>query len=278
MVASDKSFDHQGFSVHLERSLWRGGCLSVGGDQRRGRGAAWRRHHVLKTTVLHESPLIHDGHVGGHAARESEVVSDEQQCEGATIHQALQQSDDLLLNDWIESRRRLVGDQQGRIAGQSHGESYPLLFAAAELMGVAMDKPLFESNFGEQGVSYRTCRSPIQAAVQADQLDELIPHLHHGIQTGPRILKDRGDFRSESTTQDAGLEPQQIDAVPENAATDRGSRRMQPRDRSGDGRLAATRGADKCQSAPSIESQVQVRDGIGPTTCEANTQIDQVEH
>jgi hypothetical protein len=47
-----------------------------------------------------------------------------------------QQVEDLRLDGDVERGRRLVGDQQVRLAGQRDGDHHPLLHAAGKLEGV----------------------------------------------------------------------------------------------------------------------------------------------
>ena len=50
-----------------------------------------------------------------------------------------QQQDDLGLHGHVERGRRLVGDQQGRVGEQRHGDAGPLPHPAAELMRILQD-------------------------------------------------------------------------------------------------------------------------------------------
>jgi hypothetical protein len=49
------------------------------------------------------------------------------------------QLEDLLLHGDVERAGRLVGDQKLRLAGDRHGDHHPLLLAAGELVGIAVD-------------------------------------------------------------------------------------------------------------------------------------------
>ena len=53
-----------------------------------------------------------------------------------------QQVEDLRLRGDVERRRRLVGDQQARIAGQRHRDHRPLAQPAAQLERVLVDAAL----------------------------------------------------------------------------------------------------------------------------------------
>ncbi len=62
--------------------------------------------------------------------------------------QAGQQVENLRLNGHVERGRRLVGDQEFRLAGQGDGDHHPLLHAAGKLEGV----------FAQAALADRRCR------------------------------------------------------------------------------------------------------------------------
>ena len=75
---------------------------------------------------LHDAPGIHDGDRLAHLGHHAEVMGDEQDGEAHLLLQGLQQLHDLRLDRHVECRRRLVGDEQHRIADDGHGDHHAL--------------------------------------------------------------------------------------------------------------------------------------------------------
>jgi hypothetical protein len=71
-----------------------------------------------------------------HLRDDPEVVGDQQHAHRPLGLQAAQQFENLRLDGHVERRRRLIGDQQARIAGQRDGDHHPLLHAAGQLEGI----------------------------------------------------------------------------------------------------------------------------------------------
>ena len=99
----------------------------------RGRGA-----HELGWRGFHQSAGIHDQHPGARGECQPEVVGDEQQAHAAVLLDTPQQREDLALSGGIECRRRLIGHEQARIAGQHAGEGHPLQHPARQLERIAL--------------------------------------------------------------------------------------------------------------------------------------------
>jgi hypothetical protein len=69
-----------------------------------------------------------------HAGDHAEVVRDQQNRQSEFALQREQQPQDLRLHGDIERRRRLVGDQQFRVAHQRHRDHHALPQAARKLV------------------------------------------------------------------------------------------------------------------------------------------------
>ena len=70
-----------------------------------------------------------------------EVVGDHHQRRAGLVDQVLEQGEDLRLDGHVQRRRRLVGDQQARLAGQRDGDQRPLPHAAGELVRELLEPP-----------------------------------------------------------------------------------------------------------------------------------------
>ena len=70
----------------------------------------------------------------------------------------VEQVEDLRLDGDVESRGRLVGDEQLRLAGQGHGDHHPLAQAAGELVGIGA-QPLVRAGACRRASSTSRARS-----------------------------------------------------------------------------------------------------------------------
>ena len=79
--------------------------------------------------AFHHAAVAHDHHVVRQRGDDAHVVRDQRQRHAAFVHQLAQQLQQLRLHRHVERRRRFVGDQQFRIAGQRHGDHDTLALA-----------------------------------------------------------------------------------------------------------------------------------------------------
>ena len=141
------------------------------GASTRGTGAeqfarvrlAGRPEHGADRPVFDGTPVPHDEHLvdalGGHA----HVVRDEQQPHAGLLAQRVQQVEDLGLDGHVERGRRLVGDQQVRLAGQRHGDEGALPHAAAELVRTGPGSPYARPECPPGPAPRRHARVPLVA-------------------------------------------------------------------------------------------------------------------
>ncbi len=86
---------------------------------------------------LHDSPEIHDRDAIADVADHREIMADEEHREPEALAQAHDQVDDLGLDRDVESRHRLVRDDEFRVQREGAGNRDALALAARELMRVA---------------------------------------------------------------------------------------------------------------------------------------------
>ena len=79
---------------------------------------------------------VHDGDVVGHLGDECQVVGHEDHGEAELLTQLVEQGDDLLLDCDVQGGRRLVRDDELRVAGQGHGDEDALTLTAREFVRV----------------------------------------------------------------------------------------------------------------------------------------------
>ena len=123
-------------------------------------------------------------------------MSDEDDGHAGLGLQLLHQIQDLGLDGHIERRGRLVADEQGRFAGQRHGDHHPLAHAAGEIVGISRetlgrlgDPHLLQH--GDGGVT--ALGLAVIGAVEAKHLHQLIADRLHRVERRHGLLKDHGD-------------------------------------------------------------------------------------
>ncbi len=151
---------------------------------------------VVDLALLHHAAEIHDDHVVGHLRDHAEVVGDQHDGHSPFLLNPAQQVQDLGLRRDVERRRRLVGDEEARIAGQRDRDHRALPEPAAQFEGVLVDAPfrLGDADAAQRFDATAARLLPADIVVEHDRLDELRPHGVHGTEGGHRLLEDEADF------------------------------------------------------------------------------------
>ncbi len=76
--------------------------------------------------LLHDPAFLHHGNLIGESGDDTEVVCDEHHGHRALAFQVCEQRENLRLHGHIQSRRRLVCNQQSRLACERDREHHPL--------------------------------------------------------------------------------------------------------------------------------------------------------
>ena len=141
-------------------------------------------------------PGIHDDDPFGHLGDHAEIVGDQHDGGVDLLLQFAHQVEDLRLDRHIERGRRLVGDQQLRVAGERHRDHDALAHAAGKLVRVLLDAAFGLGNVDEPQHRHRLLQrlGAAEALVQAQYLADLAPDRHHRVERGHRLLEDHRDF------------------------------------------------------------------------------------
>ena len=179
-------------------------------DQHFGVGVLRRMEDRLDRPALHHLALVHDQHVVGDLGHHAHVVGDEHHAHAVLGLQALDQVEDLRLGGDVERGGRLVGDQQGRIAGERHGDHGALAHAAGELERVAVDRALRVGDLDlPQQIDRALARGLLaHAPVQLQHLDDLVADGVHRRERGHRLLEDHRDLFAAHGADGAALRAQ----------------------------------------------------------------------
>ena len=191
--------------------------------------------------LLDDPPRVHDREppAGGHERRE--VVGDEQRGEPEPLLEVVEQPQDLRLDHHVERGRRLVGDEQLRVAGERERDQHALALAARELVRVVARAPRRQADQLEQladadrGLALRGRR------VQLDRLADLAADPLHGVERVQRALEDDRHARPAHGAQPPGLHRQHVLALEQHLAGDLRAPGQEPQERAGERGLAAAR-------------------------------------
>jgi hypothetical protein len=109
--------------------------------------------------------------------------------------QLLHEVEDLRLRRHVERRRRLVGDEQGRLGDQRHGDHGALPEAARQLERIGHERALRvgEADTGEDLDGAGLGFLPAHVGVHDERFRDLVPDRVQGGERGHRLLEDHGD-------------------------------------------------------------------------------------
>src|SRR3989441_2636000 len=144
---------------------------------------------------LDDFPGVHDGDPVAEFRDDREVVRDVEDRGIDSFPEVLEKAEDLGLRRHIERRCRFVGDHQGGISRERHGDHHALLHPSAELVRVGV-------------VDLRRLRNPDES----EELDDVSPRLFLDRPGQDRAdHRDRGDDSIEQTAgPKLGLGPEQV--------------------------------------------------------------------
>ena len=150
----------------------------------------------LRRRGFDDTAGVHDGDTVGVAGNNTQVVGDEDDAHLVLVAQLVDEVEDLHLRRHVQGRRRLVRDEDARLAHEGHGDHDALTHAARELVRVVIDDDL--------GTRHADALEDLDGACERFSLRELLVHaqrlahlktdLHSRVQGGQRILEDHADL------------------------------------------------------------------------------------
>ena len=150
----------------------------------------------LRRRGLDDAAGVHDGDTVGVAGNNTQVVGDEDDAHLVLVAQLIDEVEDLHLRRHVQGRRRLVRDEDARLAHEGHGDHDALAHAARELVRVVVDDNL--------GARHADALEDLDGTREGCPLRELLVHaqrlahlkadLHSRVQGGQRILEDHADL------------------------------------------------------------------------------------
>src|SRR4051812_725744 len=207
-----------------------------------------RREQLVGRRDLHEHSGVHDVDALARAGDDAEIVRDQDQRGVALGDESGEQVEDLRLDRHVERGRRLVGDQELRLARERDRDHRPLPHAAGELVGVVLNAILRvrDPDLVEQLDRARVPRLAVHREVRLERLADLPPDGDYRVQARHRVLEDDRDVLAADFAQLALREREQIATLEVRLA--RGDRRVageDPEQRERGDALAATGLADE---------------------------------
>ena len=114
----------------MDRSLGQLACVGM------GRG----RQDARRIAALHHLAMPQYGDALGRVGHDGEIVRDQEHPHPVLVDEAAQQVEDLRLQHDVESRRRLVRDEQLRLERTGNGDDHALPLPARQFMRVARQR------------------------------------------------------------------------------------------------------------------------------------------
>ena len=94
--------------------------------------------NIVCGSVLNDLSGVHNGNLVTHAGYHAQVVGDHDNRHSQLLLQLHHQLQNLSLDGYVEGRRRLVGNQKLRLAGQGDGNHNTLAHTAGQLVGILL--------------------------------------------------------------------------------------------------------------------------------------------
>ena len=191
-----------------------------------------------------------------------EVVCDEHERQAEAVRQPRQQLEDLRLHHHVERRRRLVGEQDRRVAGERHRDRCALAHAAGELVREVAGARCRDADELEQLADVALGLFRVRRAVELDRLHDLVTDPLDGVERVHRALEDHRDVAPAVLGHGLLAALEDVLAAKDDPAGDAGRRRQQPHDREDRRRLAAAGLADEPEPLAVTELEAHALDGM----------------
>ncbi len=221
-----------------------------------------RAQNLPNRARFDDPPGVHDGDAIRRLRDDAEVVRDEQQRQAERPLHFAQQVEDFGLDRDVERRRRLVGDDERRLAGEGDRDHHALPHAARQLVRIVVHAPagIRDADRGEK-VDRARAGGPAarRTAVDEQRLRDLVADAEDGIERRHRLLEDQRDLRAADRAHRSFVEREEVASPEEHPSTGVASRRLdEPHDRERRHRLAAAGFSDEAErfSLPDLEADV----------------------
>ena len=161
---------------------------------------------VLARARLDHAAGVEDRDAVGDRRHDAEVVRDQDHREVVLAAEAVEQPEDPGLHGDVERRRRLVGDQQLRPAGEGDRDRDPLAHPARELVRVGAQglAAVRDAHLLEQLERAALGGAAVEAEVEPHVLGQLPPDREHRVERRHRVLEDHREVAPGELAQPRG--------------------------------------------------------------------------
>ena len=155
-------------------------------------GMARTGEETFARRFFDDLPGVHHADALRHLRHHAQIVGDQQHPHAAFGLQAAQEIENLRLDGDIKRGRRLVGDQQARLARERHGDHHPLLHAAGKLKRIfdQTARRIGDADRLQEFQRPRLRRRADQPAMLLQHFADLPADGQHRVEAGGRLLKD----------------------------------------------------------------------------------------
>ncbi len=161
-------------------------------EQRLGVRMRRRAENALNRRGFDDAPRIHDGDAIDQLRDDAEIVGDEQDREAERIAKLAEQTQDLRLHRHVERGRRLVRDQDLRLAGQRDRDHDPLAHSAGKLVriGAELHRRVRDADHFEKLAGLERLPGASRLLMNRDGFLNLFADLHHRVERRHRLLEN----------------------------------------------------------------------------------------
>ena len=150
---------------------------------------------LIHGAALADAARVHHDDLVAHVGDDAQVVRNHDDGHAQLLLQVLHQFQNLRLNGHVQSRGGLVGNQDIRLARQSHGDHHALAHASGQLVRILLEALLRLVHAHELEHLHGAGVGLLMVAVGVQQngLAQLVADGVGGVEGGHRVLEDDGD-------------------------------------------------------------------------------------
>ena len=155
--------------------------------------------NIIRRSSFADASAVHDNDLIAHGGNDAKIMSDQNDRHTQLLLKILHQLQNLSLNGYVQSRRRLICDQNVRLAGKCHGDHNTLTHTAGELKRILLDPAfrLIDAYHLEQlNRTAVCCGSGLVLRVKTKCLTKLPSNRKGRIQRSHGILENDGTLFS----------------------------------------------------------------------------------
>ncbi len=222
---------------------------------------------------LHHLSGVHDRHTVRDGRHHTQVMRDEQHGHAVGCLEVVEQTQNLRLDRDVERGRRLVGEEQRRLAGDRHGDHHALAHAAGELVRMIVEAPRRGGDLDllEDAQRLGVGRRGIEPAMDAQRFCDLEADGQDRVQGRHRFLEDHRGAVPADLFQARFVEPDDVLTIDIDPALRDTALRLRDQPHHGErgDALAASGLADQGERFVASDAQRQVAHGRMPLAAHA---------